>query len=281
MLSRSIGTRAGGLLEFALCKLSWLVPLLLVCLTACSGQVHKRIAEEAGFAAFQVQGDGFRHQVYTKEGRGNIVHFYIEGDGRPWLSPGRISLDPTSRHPLMLRLMTLDEAPSVYLGRPCYMRVVDDRCGPLWWTSNRYAADVVQSLDAVIDQFSGNTSGIALFGHSGGGALAMLLAGRRSDIKAVVTLAGNLDTDAWTQQHGYSALSGSLNPSDQVSLNSHIRQYHLVGSEDRNISASMIHPVISKQDGATMRVVKGYDHSCCWNELWPEILATVTADAID
>jgi hypothetical protein len=80
VFSRSIGTRAGGLLGFTLCKLPGLVPLLLVFLTACSGQVQKKIAADAGFAAFQVQGDGFRHQVYTKEGRGNIVHFYIEGD---------------------------------------------------------------------------------------------------------------------------------------------------------------------------------------------------------
>ncbi|MFT5332599.1 MAG: pimeloyl-ACP methyl ester carboxylesterase [Halioglobus sp.] len=281
MFSLSSGTRTGGLLGFTVCKLSWLMPLLLLFLTACSGQVQKRIAAEAGFAAFQVQGDGFRHQVYTKHGRGNVVHFYLEGDGRPWLSPGRISLDPTSRQPLMLRLMTLDEAPAVYLGRPCYMGVVDDRCSPVWWTSNRYAPDVVQSLSAVIDQFSGNAPGIALFGHSGGGTLAMLLAGRRSDVNVVVTIAGNLDIQAWTQEHGYSALAGSLNPADQIPLASHVRQYHLVGSEDHNVSASLIQPVILKQVGAALRVVEGYDHSCCWNELWPEVLTTVTTEAID
>lgn len=276
MFSRGIGTGGGDQLRLVRCQLPGLLTLLLLCLTACSGQVQKKIAAEAGFASFQVQGDGFHHQVYTKEGRGNIVHFYIEGDGRPWLSPRRISLDPTSRQPLMLRLMTLDEAPAVYLGRPCYMGVVDDRCNPLWWTSNRYASSVVQSLSAVIDQFLGNGQGIALFGHSGGGALAMLLAGRRSDIKTVVTIAGNLDVQAWTEQHGYSALSGSLNPANQVPLAPHIRQYHLVGSEDHNVSANMIRPVILQQVDATLTVVEGYDHSCCWNELWPEILASVT-----
>jgi pimeloyl-ACP methyl ester carboxylesterase len=263
---------------------SWtfFIPILAISfLIACGGSPHKKIAVHHGFTGVEVQGEGFRHQIYKKEGLGELIHVYIEGDGRPWLNPQRVSLDPTSRHPTMLKLMAMDLAPAVYLGRPCYMNAVDERCNYLWWTSNRYAAEVVESLNAVIDQVSGEASGVALFGFSGGGALAMLLASRRSDVDVVVTLAGNLDIEAWTQQHGYSALSGSLNPSDQAPLDPRIRQYHLVGSEDRNVTAAMIAPVVSNQVDASLIIVEGYDHRCCWNKLWPEILAMVSADSLD
>ena len=54
--------------------------------------------------------------------------------------------------------------------------------------------------------------GLVLIGYSGGGVLAMLLAEQFPATQAVVTVAGNLDTDAWAIEHGYSPLRGSLNP---------------------------------------------------------------------
>ena len=38
--------------------------------------------------------------------------------------------------------MGLDPAPSVYLGRPCYLgRAADPGCHPWYWTHGRYPAD--------------------------------------------------------------------------------------------------------------------------------------------
>ncbi|MBV8804174.1 MAG: hypothetical protein JO042_03985, partial [Sinobacteraceae bacterium] len=78
-----------------------------------------RLARQAGFQGDFVTGSTFRHRVYRKEGRGGasgVLHVYIEGDGRPFLGPTTVAFDPTPRDPLMLRLMALDPAPSVYLG---------------------------------------------------------------------------------------------------------------------------------------------------------------------
>jgi pimeloyl-ACP methyl ester carboxylesterase len=57
----------------------------------------------------------------------------------------------------------------------------------------------------------GDNNLVLLIGHSGG-ALAILLAARVPQVVAVVTIAGNLDTDVWTKLHGYLRLQGSLNP---------------------------------------------------------------------
>ena len=61
----------------------------------------------------------------------------------------------------------------------------------------------------------GDIDRLVWLGYSGGGTLAMLLAPRFDQTTDVVTVAANLDIDAWTDRHGYSRLSGSLNPARQ------------------------------------------------------------------
>ena len=100
----------------------------------------------------------------------------------------------------------------------------------------------------------------------------MLLAARRNDVKVVTTLAGNLDVDAWTAAHGYSALTGSLNPASEPPLPANIRQYHLRGSLDNTITDNMIRPTVNRQKNARLLTLKGIDHSCCWAENWPYFL---------
>jgi pimeloyl-ACP methyl ester carboxylesterase len=201
-----------------------------------------------------------------------VVHVYFEGDGRPWLTPRRLAPDPTPRDALMLRLMTLDPAPSVYLGRPCYFAVRDPHCEPQWWTSHRYAPEIVASLNAVLDPVAELYQGVVLIGHSGGGALAMLMAGQRQDVRAVVTLAGNLDTEAWARHHGYSPLAGSLDPASQASLPVSILQRHYLGAEDEVVTEAMLRGALAAQGNASVRIEPEVGHTCCWDGIWMRIL---------
>jgi pimeloyl-ACP methyl ester carboxylesterase len=234
-------------------------------------------AAERGMTREVIQGDGYRHVVYRKAATrpSARLHLYLEGDGSPWLRRHIPAADPTPRNPLALRLMARDEAESFYLGRPCYHGfAAEPGCGTANWTSGRYSPDVVDSLSSVIGQIvkQRQVDQIVLIGYSGGGALAVLLAPRVAETRAVLTVAGNLDIDAWTALHGYTPLRASLNPIDMPPLAGSILQTHVVGSEDEVVPPSLTAGYAARRPGAELRILPGVDHRCCWEDLWPEIL---------
>ena len=67
---------------------------------------------------------------------------------------------------------------------------------------------------------------VILIGHSGGGALAVLLAPSVPEVTGVMTIAANLDTRAWTELHGYAPLDNSLNPVARGRLPSTVHAVH-------------------------------------------------------
>jgi hypothetical protein len=245
--------------------LSIILWLLAGCAT--SLEVNERIARAQGLSRAVIEGSDFSHVVYIEPvGEGSLWHIYIEGDGRPWRSRYSVAPDPTAPRPLMLRLMQQDAAPRIYLGRPCYQGMVNDpACNPWVWTHGRYSEPVVSSMQSVLEQLIDRhgIKQLVLIGHSGGGALAMLLAERIPQTETVVTLAGNLDTEAWTEKHGYSVLVGSLNPAQRPPLPQAINQLHFRGIEDRNLPAAT--PEVISFDGV--------GHSRGWEAVYCEVLA--------
>ena len=217
----------------------------------------------------------FAHRVIELGETSPVLHVYIEGDGRPWLSRRMVAADPTPRRAMMLKLMKMDSTQSLYLGRPCYFQTEDNNCNALWWTQLRYSKRVVESMNAALDLHLAVSQQVVLIGHSGGATLAMLMAEKRNDVVAVVTLAGNLDVNAWAEQHGYSPLQGSLNPADSSPLRQEIKQLHYLGTHDRTISKAIIEPVVERQFQAQLTMVEGADHRCCWEENWPKVLRII------
>ncbi len=67
----------------------------------------------------------------------------------------------------------------------------------------------------------------------------MLVAARMEQVRQVVTIAANLDIDAWAEHSGYSRLRGSLNPATQPPLPTHIQQIHLAGGRDLRVPAQV------------------------------------------
>lgn len=236
----------------------------------------ERIAEAHGFAKDEVQGNDFHHVVYSHRIsiNANVLHVYIEGDGRAWLNQTTVSRDPTPSNPLMLNLMALDSGPSLYLGRPCYFGLAETkRCSPMYWTNRRFSPEVVKSMKAVLLQMMERfgTRGVVLAGHSGGGVVAMLLAQEIETARVVVTLAGNFDIQEWAAYQGYSPLEGSLNPTDGPLLSPSIRQFHYAGGQDRVVPANMIDEAVKKTGGRYV-LLEQFDHLCCWEQVWPSIL---------
>ena len=111
------------------------------------------------------------------------------------------------------------------------------------------------------------------FGYSGGGTLAVLLASRVPQSVAVITVAANLDIDAWTDLHGDRPLVGSLNPARQPSLPDRVVQIHYAGGRDRVVPVEIVRRGVT---GAGRLVVEPeFDHVCCWAASWPRILGEV------
>jgi len=251
---------------------------LTLALAACAG-AHGELARSAagdGLAVTQVEGLGFVHAVARRDSEAarGPLHIYIEGDGRPWLRGRRIARDPTPDALLMLELMRLDPRPGIYLGRPCYHGHSEDAaCRREHWSSERYSAAIVDSMIAALDRVAGGGRPLVLIGHSGGGTLAMLMAARMPRVAAVVTLAGNLDPDAWTAWHGYSPLSGSLNPTRLPPLPPRIRQIHIAAGRDSNVPALLIETAAAHQPASEFLLFPQQAHTCCWSALWPRILS--------
>ena len=260
--------------------------LILGCvLTGCSlspTAYTYAVAQRAGFEAEQFEVQGFPLTVFRNPASSlrpvstqTTLHVYLEGDGSPWIRNRYIASDPTSRNPIALKLMAQDPAPSLYLGRPCYLGTfANEACSPQLWTMARYGDRVLSSMEAALRLLLARhpAQNIVLIGYSGGGTLALLLANRISEVNTVITVAGNLDTDAWTRHHGYLPLTDSINPARVESWRSNLQQIHFFGEEDENVPDHITREFLRDTPLAQGRMLKGFDHSCCWVERWPEIL---------
>jgi hypothetical protein len=266
----------------------WPTPLLavtalgLLCLAGggCRSAAERflDVAAGRGLRAEEVDGAGFRHLVLVPErAGGTTLHVYLGGDGVPWLG-GHPTADPTPRDPLVLDLLALDRAPAVYLGRPCYHGLArQPACSPALWTSARYGDAVVESLAVAARRIAAarRAERIVWLGYSGGGALAMLVAARVPETAGVVTVAANLDVEAWADRQGWERLTGSLNPARQPPLSPRVYQRHYAGGRDRTV------PVEASSRTVALVVVPEYDHRCCWTALWPAVLADLARGLSD
>lgn len=208
------------------------------------------------------------------------LHIYIEGDGNAFDGRRRPTQDPTPVTPVSLHLAFADSAPAVlYLARPCQYTSESTKrgCSSRYWTSHRYAEEVIAASDRAITVFKERAGAkrVVVFGYSGGGAVAALLAARRSDVAALVTVAAPLDHRTWTAHHRLDDLSGSLNPLDAAPRLAKVRQVHYSGAKDEivpTLVADAYLRALPDNADARVMVVPKFDHPCCWTDNWPKLL---------
>ncbi|MEG3639217.1 alpha/beta hydrolase [Magnetococcus sp. PR-3] len=266
--------------------------LLLGALSGCQGlgmnmrlQATQDLLTSSGFVAETIKTDPFLMRIHTparvKLHPVKVLTLYIEGDGFVSSDGRHTSMDPTPKNPVALALATAHPASlglAVHLARPChYLRVANGPlCQPRFWDRARYAEEMVQALNQVVDQLVARyqPEQLYLVGFSGGGALAALIATRRDDLSGWVTVAGNLAHNVWTQRQGLAPLKGSLDPLDvAVSLRTQ-PQVHVVGEEDKvitpHVARAFLHQAQLKAD-RHLHIIPGQDHACCWMSVWPEM----------
>lgn len=213
-------------------------------------------------------------QPNTRE-RYDTVHIYLEGDGVPWFRGNYPAHNPSSQKLTALHLMTRDSKPAIYINRPCYgLHPMPQECNAKLWTSARYSQIVIDSINSSLETIKHRlgVKKFVLIGHSGGGSIATLLAAKRDDVSALITIAANIDHQAWTEYFGYHPLSLSLNPVDVLPLDTSILQWHFVGLEDRNVPAKITRNAAQKDPQAKVIEKSDFNHVCCWYDIWPEIL---------
>jgi len=242
------------------------------------------IANTQKFQRADIKANGFKHFVMrnsVQPDTDKTLHVYLEGDGSPWKYRVLRMRDPTPRSPLMLKLMALDETAAAYLGRPCYNGSFDDTgCSDDLWTSARYSETVVSSMVSALNKLIRRLGArnVRLFGHSGGGTLAMLIAERVPAVTHVVTLAGNLDTDAWVKHHRYTPLYGSLNPAKRQPLRESVAQWHFMGRKDGVVPPPIVQAYVRAQTNAFGAIIGTFSHGCCWQRLWPSVLIGIKSN---
>jgi predicted alpha/beta hydrolase family esterase len=241
------------------------------------------LAAPAGLQREQIATDGFVLTAYAKVTRPDRpIDLYIEGDGLAWASRSEPSLDPTPREATGLALAAADPADNVvYLARPCQYTSMDrnPRCGIPYWTGKRFAPDVVASMNDAVSRIAAKAPDqrINLIGYSGGAAIAILVAARRSDIASIRTVAGNLDDEYINRIHNVSAMPDSLNPIDFASRVATIPQIHFSSDQDRVVTAEVSRRFVQATGSrcAQVSVVSGLAHDGDWASRWPGLLQRV------
>ena len=267
------------------------IPLLIVlaALAGCANispqsrwQHAAQLADKAGWQKLRLTAGHFVLAAYVPKtiSRQDTLTVYIEGDGFSWVTRSQPSSDPTPRHPVGLEMaLRHPHGAAAYLARPCqYAEAADARnCQPAYLTDRRFAAEVIEASDEAIGALKqrAGAARLILVGYSGGGAVAALVAARRNDVVQLITIAGNLDHRAWTEQHGVPQLTGSLNPADEWRMLMNLPQRHFVGARDEVVGKAVLDAYAARFPAdrrPQVIVVPDFDHVCCWAEKWGELL---------
>lgn len=241
------------------------------------------IASEAGWHASIIVADKLHLSSFSPRDAisNDTLVIFIEGDGLVANRDGVTSDDPSPNNPIGLKLALAHAENNVaYLARPCQYQVDRAPCSSTLWTTHRYSSEVVSAFNKAISQLKTErkAKNIILVGYSGGGTIAVLVAARRNDVSNIITVAGNLDTSAWSSRNQVS-LSGSLDPMSVAQTILHIPQTHFVGNRDMNVQPSDTTGFVAtaQSNNVKAQVVSGYDHSCCWVNGWNDLWASASS----
>lgn len=241
-------------------------------------QNHKELKKEVFTAsAFNL----FGVSKLDSSCRNKSINLFIEGDGLAWISRTRLSSNPTPINPLAFKLMLEDKAScKLYLARPCQY-IDSQQCQKKYWSSARFSPEVVQSYLEIMDSLkkSHDIEAFNLIGYSGGGAVATLLSSKRTDIKQLITIAGNLDINAWVKYHQITPLYDSLNPADYADSSlQNIPQMHFIGAKDNVMPFEIFQAYQQRFHNSTLiqyRVCDECTHTQNWLENASKVLQTL------
>lgn len=256
---------------------------LLVSACASNAERIEDLARESHLTRTMFDAEGHRTLIYMrpKSSAADRLTVFLEGDGVPWRAGIVPSTDPTTAHPIALKLLMRTPGAGAYVTRPCYHELPSERCTPELWTNARYSEEVVDAMAATVREAArlADAREILLVGYSGGGTLALLIAERLDDVAGVVTLAANLDIESWAEHHGYLPLEGSLNPA--ASDREHRwTEIHLIGGQDTVVPLATTASYFSRYPAAQRWQFPQHGHVCCWVDEWEAVWEKIEAKIV-
>ncbi len=208
------------------------------------------------------------------------LRVYIEGDGFAWKSRTTPSDNPTPRNPTGLKLAAADKQANVfYLSRPCQYigPPLPANCRVNIWTQDRFSPVVIDAMSEALNQIVLRYPGVQLdlVGYSGGGNIAALLAERRSDVRSLRTVAGNLDVAYVNAIHHVTPMPTAENAIDHAPALRALPQIHYSGGADTTVPPAVARRFQQALGGKCVQteVVSGMEHGSDWGAVWPELLA--------
>ena len=212
----------------------------------------------SGFINKQIKTEYLTFSVWEKEGIevGKPLRIYLEGDGNP---------DPSAK--IALYYAERDTTNNViYMGRPCQW-TKDKLCKskPEIYKEQRFHPEIIREIEEVVLHLKNKYKApkIELIGYDGGATIALNLASQMN-VSKVITIAGILDTNAYTRQNDVPEMPDAQNPVDKLAILADVPQIHYVGSNDEITPRYTTERFVSKMynsKSAMVKVVSNTNHT--------------------
>ncbi len=255
--------------------------LLAGCVSDDSRITAKEIAQHSRLSRDDIQTNPFLIATWSRiTAPVHSLRVYIEGDGFAWKSRTQPSDDPTPRKPIGLTLAATDKNQNVlYIARPCQFigPPLPAHCDKRVWTSDRFSPSVIDAMNDALSQFVKQYPGVKLelIGYSGGGNIAAILAERRTDVRSLRTVAGNLDVAYVNAIHHVSAMPDAVSAIDRAFALRTMPQLHFSGDADKTVTPEVAQRFQRAVGGTCSQVdiVSNMTHGSDWAAIWPQLLA--------
>ncbi|TLU66958.1 lysophospholipase [Enterobacter sp. MF024] len=255
--------------------------LLSGCISVDPNTAAQQIAAHSGLTSEKFDSDPYPivgwHRIVPPV---NTLHVYIEGDGFAWKNRTTPSDNPTPRNPVGLKLAAADKHASVlYLARPCQFigAPLPARCSVNIWTQDRFSPAVIDAMNAALNRAVQRYPGVKidLIGYSGGGNIAALLAARRSDVRSLRTVAGNLDIAYVNALHHVTPMPAAKSAIESAPALRSLPQIHFSGGDDTTVPPAVARRFQQAVGENCTRVetIGGMAHGSDWANVWPQLLA--------
>ena len=254
--------------------------LLVGCVSDDSRIIAKEIAQHSRLGRDDIQTNPFLIATWSRiTAPVHSLRVYIEGDGFAWKSRTQPSDDPTPRKPIGLMLAAADKNQNVlYIARPCQFvgPPLPAHCDKRVWTSDRFSPSVIDAMNDALSQFVKQYPGVKLelIGYSGGGNIAAILAERRTDVRSLRTVAGNLDVAYVNAIHHVSAMPDAVSAIDRAPALRTMPQLHFSGDTDKTVTPEVAQRFQRAVGGTCSQVdiVSNMTHGSDWAAIWPQLL---------